>query len=78
MNLFEIILMFVCYIPILLICVNYIANKLIEGNWSYLWLLIPLIVLAIGLFNIEHTDTKVQADKGKYEQVTETFYRKIK
>lgn len=76
MSIEGIILMWFCYIPIFFACVKFIVDKSMEQkNVSYL-LTLPLILLGIFLSHVKRTDIKPQ--KEKYEQVTETFYRKIK
>lgn len=76
MSIEGIILMWVCYTPILFICINFIAEKSIEKNNLAYLLLIPLILFTVGMTEIKRTDAKPQ--KEKYEKVTETFYRKVK
>lgn len=76
MSIEGIILMWFCYIPIFFACIKFIVDKSMEQkNVTYL-LMLPLIILGIGLSGIKRTDVKPQ--KEKYEQVTETFYRKVK
>ena len=72
MNIIGIILMGVCYGILIVPLALYISEKIAFRSI----LIIPMILVGVGITSIE-TKERVE-DKPKYEQVTETFYRKIK
>jgi hypothetical protein len=73
MSISGIILMWVCYVPVLFATISFITYKK-EG--VYLIILLPLILLGVGLMEIKRTDIK--QPRPQYEEVTETFYKKVK
>jgi hypothetical protein len=71
----------ICYGIILITTIRYIVNT--ENVYKILGriaLVVPLILLGVGILTLMQDSYKLQEKQAKsqYEQVTETFYRKIK
>ena len=68
-----------------LMCITVVVAKYISEKISREWLLIPLLAVFVttilsllSIMNLHEKINKLENEKPRYEEVTETFYRKIK
>ena len=77
MNIVGLLIMVFSYVIIVIGLVKFIFLDKSEGQYR-MYFVLPLVVLTVGFCLMLERLMEQKQPKVKYEQVTETFYRKIK